>query len=106
MRYYGKVGYVQTAETRPGVWAEEEIVERPYYGDVLKLSRRYQMIDQTNENLNISHQISILADPYALEHFSDIKYVYWKGAKWKVSTVELEYPRLRLTVGGVYKEND
>ena len=106
MRYCGKVGYSSTVETRPGVWVDEGIVERTYYGDVIRLSRRYHTVEQVNDELNISYQISVLADPYALEHFVDIKYVIWKGVKWKVSNVEIEYPRLKMTVGGVYKEND
>lgn len=106
MRYYGKVGYCTSVEARPGVWVVDHVVERPYYGEVLRYSRRYQTTDKVNDNLDISNQISILADPYAYEHFAEIRYVYWMGAKWKVSSVEVEYPRLKLTVGGVYTEND
>ena len=106
MRYYGKVGYCTTVEVRPGVWDNNHIVERFYSGDVLRYSRRYQTADKVNDDLEISNQISILADPYAYEHFSEIRYVYWMGVKWKVPTVEVEYPRLKLTVGGVYTEND
>lgn len=106
MRYCGKVGYSSTVETRSGVWVDEGIVERTYYGDVIRLSRRYHTVEQVNDELSISYQISVLADPYALEHFVDIKYVIWKGVKWKVSNVEIEHPRLKMTVGGVYKEND
>ena len=106
MRYYGKVGYCTTVEVRPGVWDSNQIVERPYYGDVLRFTRRQQTADKVNDDLEISNQISILADPYAYDHFSEIRYVTWMGVKWKVPTVEVEYPRLRLTVGGVYTEND
>ena len=106
MRYYGKVGYCSTVEVRPGVWDNNHIVERFYYGDVLRYGRRYQTADKVNDDLEISNQISILADPYAYDHFSEIRYVVWMGVKWKVPTVEVEYPRLKLTVGGVYTEND
>lgn len=106
MRYYGKVGYCTTVEVRPGVWDNNHIVERFYYGDVLRNTRRYQTADKVNDDLEISNQISILADPYAYDHFSEIKYIVWMGVKWKVPTVEVEYPRLKLTVGGVYTEND
>lgn len=106
MRYYGKVGYCSTVEVRPGVWDNNHIVERFYYGDVLRYGRRYQSADKVNDDLEISNQISILADPYAYDHFSEIRYVVWMGVKWKVPTVAVEYPRLKLTVGGVYTEND
>ena len=106
MKYYGKVGYCTTVEVRPGVWVEDHIVERFYTGDVLRYSRRYQGEGKVNDDLEISNQISILADPYALQHFSEIRYIIWMGVKWKVPTIEVEYPRLKLTVGGVYTEND
>ena len=106
MRYFGKVGYVPTVEIRPGVWAEDQVVERSYYGDVIRRSRKWQGSENLNDNLNISNQISILADPYAYEHFAEIKYVIWNGIKWKVLTVDVDYPRLILHIGEVYKEND
>lgn len=106
MRYYGKVGYCTTVETRPGVWVPDQIVERPYYGDVLRFNRHQQNDGKVNDDLEIRNQISILADPYAYDHFSEIRYIIWMGVKWKVPTVEVEYPRLKLTVGGVYTEND
>ena len=43
-----------------------------------------------------------MADPYAYDHFFAIKYVKWMGAYWKVTNVEVQRPRLKLTVGGVY----
>ena len=33
MRFCGKVGYVTTSETSPGIW-EEQVVERTYRGDM------------------------------------------------------------------------
>lgn len=106
MKYFGKVGYVTSVEVRPGVWADDQVVERNYYGDVLRVSRKWQGSDNLNDNLNIRNQISILADPYAYEHFSEIKYVYWKGVKWKVPTIDVDFPRLKLSIGEVYTEND
>lgn len=106
MRFYGKVGYVTSGEVRPGVWADDDVVERTYSGDVTRYTRHLQGTENLNDNLNIRNQISIVADPYAYEHFSEIRYVYWMNAKWKVPSVEVNYPRLILTIGEVYKEND
>ncbi len=100
-KYFGKVGYSVTQETVPGVW-EESVTERSYYGDLIKNTRRYQSADKVNDDLSISNEISILADPYAYENFHSMKYVEFMGAKWKVTNVEVQYPRLILTVGGVY----
>ena len=33
-----------------------------------------------------------------------MRYVEFMGAKWKISSVEVQYPRLILTVGGVYND--
>lgn len=102
-RFYGKVGYIETVETEPGsgVW-QEQATERGYYGDVLRDSKRWERGEGVNDNLNVSNRISIVADPYAFRHFFAIKYVEWMGAFWKVETVEVERPRLILTIGGVY----
>ena len=102
-RFYGVVGYGETKETRPGVW-EETITERNYYGDVLQFNRRWESNGNLNDDLNVSNRISIVADPFAYEKFHAIRYISWMGTKWKVSAVEVEYPRLLLTIGGVYNE--
>lgn len=104
-KWFGKIGFAKTAETKPGVW-EEQITEREYYGDVMRNSRRLQSsADKLNDDLNISNEISIVADPYANEHFYSIRYAEFSGAKWKVSDVEVQYPRLILTLGGVWNEH-
>ena len=100
-RWCGVVGYAETLEIEPGVWAEE-FTERKYYGDLLRNSRRLQGSQQINDDITISNQISILADPYAVQHFHAIRYAELFGTKWKVSSVEVQYPRLILELGGVY----
>lgn len=102
MRFYGKVGFMQTFEAAPGVY-EEQITERSYYGDVLRNSRRYSgSSEKVNDDLDINNEISIVADAYAYQNFHALRYVEWMGAKWKVSSVTVERPRLILSVGGVY----
>lgn len=100
-KFYGKIGYSETVETSPDVW-EDQIVERVYRGDVNRISRKWEKSDGVNDDLNVSHEISIIADAYACEHFSAIKYVEWMGAKWKVPSVEVQRPRLILSIGGVW----
>lgn len=102
-KFYGTIGYGETKETRPGVW-EEIITERSYFGDVLQFGRRWESSGNLNDNLNVSNRISIVADPFAYEKFHAIRYISWMGSKWKVSAVEVDYPRLVLTIGGVYNE--
>lgn len=100
-KFYGKIGYVQNVESEPGYW-EEKAIEKNYYGDITRNISNYQNGGQVNDNINLNNTISIVADPYANENFQHIRYVIIKGTKWKVNSVEIQYPRLILTVGGVY----
>nr|DAL41133.1 MAG TPA_asm: hypothetical protein [Caudoviricetes sp.] len=100
-KFYGKIGYASTIETKPGVY-EEQIIERSYYGDLIRNTRRLQSADKVNDDINISNEISIVADPYATNNFHTMRYAVFMGTKWKVSNVEVSYPRLILTLGGVY----
>lgn len=102
-KFYGVVGYVVTGETVPGVW-EEQVTERSYYGDVIKNTKRWQTTENLNDDITVSNQISIVADPFADNHFFAMKYVKWMGATWKVTKVEVKSPRLILSIGGVYNE--
>lgn len=100
-RFYGKVGFAISTEIRPGVW-EDVVTERPYYGDVTRNSKRNESGDRILDNLNITNEISIIADPFANENFHHMIYVEFMGALWKISTIAVQRPRLILTVGGVY----
>lgn len=100
-KFYGPIGYAVTEEIAPGVW-QDKITERMYYGELVRNMRKLQSADQLNDNVNVANEISILADPFASENFHLMKYVGFMGAKWKISSVEVQYPRLILTVGGVY----
>lgn len=101
MRYFGKVGYAIPEETGLDI-IEDTIVERSYYGDVLKNNRRWEKGEGVNDNLNVSNKISIIADPFAYEHSYAIKYAQWMGTNWKVTDLEIDRPRLILTLGGVW----
>lgn len=102
-KYYGKIGYSESKETIPGSW-NEEITERNYFGDVIRNTRRWQVGDGLNDDLNIDNQISIVADPYAYQNFHSMRYIEWMGALWKITSVEVQSPRLILTIGGVYNK--
>ena len=104
-KYFGKIGYISTQETRPGVW-RSVVTEKEYYGDVIRNTRRLDTAEQVNDNIDISNQISIVADPFAYENFHSMRYVEFMGTKWKVRTVDVQYPRLILTLGGVYNEQE
>ena len=100
-KYYGAVGYSEYVETAPGV-KDDVITERYYYGDVISNSRRLEQGESLHDNVTINNQFSIIADAYAYEHFFAIRYIKWMGVAWKVSSVDVDRPRLTLTVGGVW----
>lgn len=100
-KWSGIIGYAKTVETSPGVW-EEKITKRNYRGDVIRNSRALQTANQVNDNVNVSNVISIVADPYVNENFYAMRYIEFMGAKWKITNIEVERPRLKLTIGGLY----
>lgn len=102
-KFYGAIGYAETVETAPGVH-EEQITERNYYGDVLRNNRQLQPSENLNDDINIANEISILADPYADNHFYAMRYAEFMGARWKITRVEVQHPRLKLTLGGLYND--
>ena len=102
-KFYGNIGYIETVEVEPGLW-EEQIIERPYCGDLTSNTSRFQSSGGVNDNINISNNISIIADPYANENFHRMRYAEFMGTKWKITNAEVQYPRILLTVGGVYNE--
>lgn len=102
-KFYGQIGFSNTVETDPGIW-EEEIIERPYYGDLTRNTSRYQQSGGVNDNISINNSISIVADPYATTNFQKMRYVEFLGTKWKINNVEVQYPRLILSIGGEYNE--
>lgn len=104
-KFYGTIGYSETKEVTPGVW-EEDITEREYSGDLLRNINKFQSSERLNDNINISNEVSIVADPYARDNFHLMRYVRFdmSDAKWKITSVEVQFPRLILTIGGVYNE--
>lgn len=100
-RFCGVIGYEQTVETEPGIY-EETIIENQYYGDIIKNTRRMQDNSKINNDINISNQFSIIADPFANNNFHSMRYISYMGTKWRITDVEVQYPRLIITVGGIY----
>ena len=100
-KWYGKVGYIITTETSPGVWTPEPF-ERFYSGDMTRNHKRWESAQDINDNITLQNEISIVCDPYALQNFQFIRYVEFMNSLWKVTAVDVQYPRLVLSIGGVY----
>ena len=101
-KFFGPIGYAgETKETSPGVW-NEVITEHNYYGDVVKNISKVRSGDGLNDNIIVENQLSIVADEFAYSNFQSIRYAKWMGAFWKISSVNVQRPRLILTIGEVY----
>lgn len=100
-KFHGTIGYEEAEEIRQGVF-KPKVIEREAFGDILRNYRRLDGGLGTNDDVNLSSQFSIVADPYAMEHYFAIRYVKWNGGCWKVTCVDVQWPRLILTVGGLY----
>lgn len=100
-RYSGLIGFLVTQDNGDGVW-QAETIEKKYYGDVYKNKYKTAASDGVNDNIDIRNEISIVADTFARENYRYMRYLYWMGAKWKITDVSVEYPRLTLTIGGVW----
>ena len=105
MRFHGKIGFVKDVETEPSVFTQQ-VTERFYHGDTVRSIRRWDEPTEINDRLNLSNEISIVADSYILENSKYMAYVIIYGQKWKINYIELNRPRLRLTLGGVYNESE
>lgn len=104
-KWHGVVGYAENVEIEPGI-NKEIITEREASGDSYKNNSLIQNSGNVNDNVNITNQISIVADPYATYHMYDMRYVTFQGRKWKVTNIGEQYPRLILTLGGLYTNGE
>lgn len=101
-KFFGPIGFSISVETRPGVW-KDRIEEHKYMGDVRRMSSRWSASpESTNDDLTLNNQFSIVADAFARNHFHSMKYISYMGTNWKVTSVEVQSPRLIITIGGVY----
>ena len=104
MKFSGKIGFwIKDVEIKPGVF-KPQIIEKNYTGDVLRNIRRFQSVEnQQNENLAVNNKLSIISDLYLQQNWGSINYVSWNGVNWQVSSVDIgSFPRIVLELGGVY----
>lgn len=101
-KFFGQIGYVRTEETKPGIWTKD-LTEKTYSGEYMRLSKRWSNSQKINSDINLTGEISIVADPILLDNLENIKYVKLRGKPWNVENIDdTQYPRLTLTIGGVY----
>lgn len=101
MKFCGKIGYLITEETKPSIWTEV-IKEQTYFGDITNNNSRWQPSSYVNDDISLDLRISIMADAFALDNYMHMRYVEYMGSKWKITGIVPNYPRIDLTIGGVY----
>lgn len=102
-KYSGFVGYAKSVETSKGVWTEV-ITDRKVRGDVIRLGNSVDSADKVNDDITLQNRISLVADPYSYDNFTEIRYITYLGSKWKVTGIEVQRPRLILSIGGIWNE--
>lgn len=100
-KFCGVIGFALEKETAPDVF-EEEIEERMYYGDVTRANAKWENGEGLNDNFNIRNDISIIADSFAMDHAHLMRYVTHLGTRWKINSIDVQHPRMILSIGGVY----
>jgi hypothetical protein len=100
-KFHGRIGFGESAEGSPGVFADT-IVEYTYYGDIVQNRRILRQEENLNKDVSVGISISIVANAYARGNFFAIRYVEWAGEFWTVNDVEVQLPRLILQLGEVY----
>lgn len=102
-KWSGKIGYGIMQETNPSVY-EETIIEKNGRGDVLSNFRKIKSVDKVNNDISILNKISVISNPFMNTNINNIRYVTYMGIKWRVTDIEINFPRLILTLGEVYNE--
>jgi hypothetical protein len=106
-KYAGLVGYVTQEESVPGVWSQVEKTST-MKGDIIRQSStngngaRISDTGKINDDISLSHRVSLLGDAYAFNNYYAIKWIKIDGHKWQVTSVELQRPRIIITVGGLW----
>lgn len=104
-KFNGNIGFEQTIEKVPGVWSTECVLKN-YKGDVLRNTFRYENSQQANDNHSLNIRISLVANDYLLSNLHKLRFVEYLGADWEVTSIDIEFPRIILTIGGVYNGAD
>ena len=105
MKWFGNIGFKEVTEDEPGLWVPH-VIPKAFYGDVVKDYAKELQANTINADLQVSNKLSVVADQYLQNNFHKIAYVEFGGAKWKVSVVEVNFPRVSLTLGSLYLEEE
>ena len=100
-RFYGVIGFADTVETTPGI-ARDVIIERKFFGNVLRAGVRSVEGDHILPNPALSNSLSLVGSKYAFANVKNMRYIKYEGELWKIDTVTVEKPRMIIGMGDVY----
>lgn len=105
MKFSGKIGFVKQVllddPDYPGKYVEV-VKRKPYKGDVIHNGNRWDSGNRVNGDTKITQTISIVADEFAYRNCRWMRFVEYMGADWEINSMEIERPRIQLTLGGLY----
>ena len=101
MKFYGNIGFAVVEDLGEGIW-KEKITDKKYAGDILQLQRNRDSGEHINDGLRMNCRISVLMDPWFQDHFSQVRYVEYMNSKWIAESLDPQYPRVNITLGGLY----
>lgn len=100
-KWSGVIGFSKASEVEPDIW-KECYIERKYRGDVVKRYLKYGTGNKVNDDITPTNQISVIADSFLLGNLSIMRYATYMGAKWKITDITPEWPRVTLGLGGLF----
>jgi hypothetical protein len=106
-RFTGLVGYVTQEESVPGVWSQSE-TPKMMKGDIIRQSitngkgDRVADSGKVNDDVSLGHRVSLIGDAYAFANCFNMKWVQINGIKWSISSIEMQRPRIIVSLGGMW----
>lgn len=103
MKFYDLVKFSNPVETRPGIWGPDQIIAKPYPGDMTRMISKWTRDgDKINEDKRVNNQLKIIADEFLMMNWTNIRSIMWQGQEWAVNTVSYEPPHIILEIGELY----
>lgn len=100
-KYSGNIGFGFNQEVAPDVY-DDVIIERHYYGDIEQNRSRYAQGNTLSGDFTLTNTFSIVGDSFLFDNLVNIRYICWRNGKWNVASIEEQYPRINITLGGIY----
>lgn len=100
------VGFQHFRETAHSVYRDDQVV-RSYPAFVNRVMVRPVVQDDSSvEDVQLSNQVSFLTDWYSTKYIDYIRFVGWRGNRFRVRSVTWQWPRIVLEIGAPYPNDE